>query len=175
MDELADLAGSAVQGAGDLGGSVLQGAEDLGGAALAGIANEAADIAGVAYHGGAAVGNALGGDWDGAASEALSMSGDALGAATGGLTDLAGDAYNAVAGATGLPGAHDLAQGGLESIGNDLGDAAYNLVHGGDSSGDAGGIGGSDPGAGGSSDPGTDPGAADDGSYDQPMDDSSAY
>jgi hypothetical protein len=162
MDELADLAGSAVQGA-----------EDLGGAAMGALDNEASDIAGVVTHGASAVGDAIGGDWDGAASEALSMSGSALGAATGGLTDLAGDAYDAVAGATGLPSAHDLVQGGLEGIGNDLGDAAYNLVHGGDSSGDTGG--GSDPGAGGSADPGMDPGIVDDGSYNQPMDDASAY
>src|SRR5579872_175003 len=96
MDELADLAGSAMQGAEGLGGSMLQGAEDLGGMALGGIENEASDIAGVATHGASAVGDALGGDWEGAAGEALSMSGDALGAATGGLTDLAGDAYDAV-------------------------------------------------------------------------------
>jgi hypothetical protein len=162
MDELVDLAGSAVQGA-----------EDLGSAAMGVVDNEASDIAGVVSHGASAVGDALGGDWDGAASEALSMSGDALGAATGGLTDMAADAYNTVADATGLPNAHDLVQGGLESIGNDLGDAAYNFMHGGDSAGD---MGVSDPSGGGAGDPGTDPGIVDDGSYDQPMDvDPSAF
>ncbi|HEU5334183.1 MAG TPA: hypothetical protein VFU73_15490 [Actinocrinis sp.] len=144
MDELADLAGSALHGVESLGSAALHGAEAVGEGVVHAVENEGADIVGAAYHGGAAIGDAISGDWDGAANEAISMSGDALGAATGGVTDLIGDGYDAIAGATGLPSAHELVHDGTQAVGNALGDAAYNLVHGGDSSDD----GSADPGAG---------------------------
>lgn len=153
MDEIADLAGSALHGVESLGGAALHGVEAVGEGVAHVVENEGEDIAGAAYHGAKAIGDAVTGDWDGAADEAISMSGDALGAATGGVTDLIGDGYDALAGATGLPSAHDLVHDATQAAGNFLGDTAYNLVHGGDSSGDDS-----------SGDTSADPGAGDDGS-----------
>jgi len=144
MDEIADLAGSALHGVESLGSTALHGVEAVGEGVVDVVENEGEDIAGAAYHGAKALGDAVTGDWDGAANEAISMSGDALGAATGGVTDLIGDGYDAIAGATGLPSAHELVHDGTQAVGNALGDAAYDLVHGSDSSGDTS----ADPGAG---------------------------
>jgi hypothetical protein len=148
MDEIADLAGSALHGVESLGSAALHGVEAVGEGVAHVVEHEGEDIAGAAYHGAKAIGDAVTGDWDGAANEAISMSGDALGAATGGVTDLIGDGYDALAGATGLPSAHDLVHDATQAAGNFLGDTAYNLVHGSDSSGDDSSGGAADPGAG---------------------------
>jgi len=90
------------------------------------------DIAGVAIHGAEAVGDAVTGDWDGAANQAQSMAGSAIGVATGGITTAVEDVYDELAPHAGLPSSHDLGHDALQGVGNALGDGAYNLVHGGD-------------------------------------------
>jgi hypothetical protein len=137
-------------------------------------------IAETAIHGAEAVGDAVTGDWDGAAHEAFGMAGSALHTVaddlTGGAFGAAEGVYDAAAGGLGLPTSDDISsgiEGGLHDLGNALGDGAYNLVHGDDPDPLAGlNTGGTDPGA----DPG-DGGASPDqgggdsgGGYDPSMD-----
>jgi hypothetical protein len=102
--------------------------------------SEVVSVAQTAYHAGAAIGDAVTGDWDGAADHALSMSESAANAATFGVVGLAEGAYdlgNAAAGGGESNDAHHGIGGLLQSAGNWLGDEAYDLVHGSDdSSGD---------------------------------------
>jgi hypothetical protein len=93
------------------------------------------DVAGVAIHGAQAIGDAVTGDWDGAADQAESMAGSALGVATGGITTAVSDVYDAVSPSLGLPDSHTLGHDALQGVGEALGDGAYNLVHGGDDGG----------------------------------------
>jgi hypothetical protein len=137
-------------------------------------------IAETAIHAGTAVGDAVTGDWDGAAHEAYGMAGSALHTVaddlTGGVATVGERVYDAAAGGLGLPSSDDISsgiEGGLHDLGNALGDGAYNLVHGDDPDPLAGlntgdlGTGGADTGAGGASSP--DQGGAD-GGYDPSMD-----
>jgi hypothetical protein len=115
------------------------------------------DVAGVAIHGAQAIGDAVTGDWDGAADQAQSMAGSAIGAATGGITSAAEHVYDAAAPTFGLPDSHELGHDALQGAGNALGDGAYNLMHGGDDGGlGGGGLGGGDLGAGSGYDPSID-------------------
>ena len=102
--------------------------------------SEVVSVAQTAYHAGAAIGDAVTGDWDGAADHALSMSESAANAATFGAVGLAEGAYdlaNAADGGGESTDAHHEIGGMLQSAGNWLGDTAYNLVNGSDdSSGD---------------------------------------
>jgi hypothetical protein len=123
------------------------------------------DVAGAAIHGAQAIGDAVTGDWDGAADQAQSMAGSAIGAATGGITTAAEHVYDAAAPAFGLPDSHQLGHDALQGAGNALGDGAYSLMHGGDDGGlGAGDLGGGDLGAGGGDGGGYDPGI--DGTFD---------
>jgi hypothetical protein len=95
-------------------------------------------------HGAEAIGDAVTGDWDGAAHEAYNMAGSAAHAVaddlTGGLFSAAEGVYDAAAPAIGLPTSDDIShdiEGGLHDLGNALGDGAYNLMN-----GDDGGLGG---------------------------------
>jgi hypothetical protein len=119
-------------------------------------------IAETAIHGAEAVGDAVTGDWDGAAHEAYGMAGSALHTVaddlTGGGFGVAEGVYDAAAGGLGLPTSDDISsgiEGGLHDVGNALGDGVYNLVNG---SGDdaTGGAGASQPDQGGQ-DAGADP------------------
>jgi len=90
-------------------------------------------------HGAEAIGDAVTGDWDGAAHEAYNMAGSAAHAVaddlTGGLFGAAEGVYDAAAPAIGLPTSDDIShdiEGGLHDLGNALGDGAYNLMNGGD-------------------------------------------
>ncbi|HEV2372913.1 MAG TPA: hypothetical protein VGS19_12170 [Streptosporangiaceae bacterium] len=131
------------------------------------VLGEAVSIGETAYHAGAAIGSAITGDWDGAADHAGSMAESALSAATGGVTGMMEGAFdigNAAGGGGEGTSAHHEIMSGLEAAGNWLGDEAYNLVHGDDSSAtstpsDAGSSSGGDP----TPDAGTDPGSYDDG------------
>jgi hypothetical protein len=109
-------------------------------------------IAETAIHGAEAVGHAVEGDWDKAANSALDMAGSAAHTAFdlatdgvgGTVLDAAEGVYNAAAGGLGLPSTDEMWEGakhGVEEAGNALGDAAYNLVHGSDDGGLAGGTG----------------------------------
>ena len=96
-------------------------------------------IAETAIHGAEAVGDAVTGDWDGAAHEAFGMAGSALHTVaddlTGGAFGAAEGVYDAAAGGLGLPTSDDISsgiEGGLHDLGNALGDGVYNLVNGGD-------------------------------------------
>lgn len=103
------------------------------------------DVAGVAIHGAEAVGDAVTGDWDGAADQAQRMAGGAIGVATGGISTAVEDVYDELAPHAGLPDSHQLGHDMLQDAGNALGDGVYNLVHGGDDGGlggDLGGLGG---------------------------------
>jgi hypothetical protein len=106
--------------------------------------SEVASVLQTGYHAGAAIGDAVSGDWDGAADHALSMAESAGNAATFGglgLAEGAWDLGNAAGGGGEGSDAHHMIQSGLQSAGNWLGDTAYNLVHGDDSSGgDTGGV-----------------------------------
>ncbi|HZU55984.1 MAG TPA: hypothetical protein VFA06_08980 [Actinocrinis sp.] len=139
--------------------------------------SEVVSVAQTAYHAGAAIGDAVTGDWDGAADQSLSMAESAGNAATFGVLGLAEGAWdlgNAAGGGGESSDAHHMVQSGLQAAGNWLGDTAYNLVHGDDSSGgdSSGGDTGSSSAAPSSdSSSGGDPGAGDAGSYD----DSGAY
>jgi hypothetical protein len=117
-------------------------------------------IAETAIHGAEAVGDAVTGDWDGAAHEAYGMAGSALHTVaddlTGGAFGVAEGVYDAAAGGLGLPTSDDISsgiEGGLHDVGNALGDGVYNLVNG---SGDDSGAGASQPDQGGQ-DAGADP------------------
>ncbi len=102
------------------------------------------DVAGVAIHGAEAIGDAVTGDWDGAADQAQSMAGSAIGVATGGISTAVEDVYDAAAGGLGLPDSHELGHDVLQGAGNALGDGVYDLVNGSDDGGlggDAGGLG----------------------------------
>lgn len=94
-------------------------------------------IAETAIHGVEAVGDAVTGDWDGAAHEAYGMAGSALHTVaddlTGGAFGVAEGVYDAAAGGLGLPTSDDISsgiEGGLHDLGNALGDGVYNLVNG---------------------------------------------
>jgi hypothetical protein len=125
--------------------------------------SEVASVLQTGYHAGAAIGDAISGDWDGAADQALSTAEAAGNAATfGGLGLLEGgyDLANAANGGGEGTDAHHMIQSGLQAAGNWLGDEAYNLVHGGDSdASDPGSSGGS---ASAASSSGGDPGASGD-------------
>lgn len=99
------------------------------------------DVAGVAIHGAEAVGDAVTGDWDGAADQAQRMAGGAIGVATGGISTAVEDVYDELAPHAGLPDSHELGHDVLQGAGNALGDGVYNLVHGGDDGGLGGGLG----------------------------------
>lgn len=89
------------------------------------------DIAGVgetALHGVEGIGNAVSGDWDGAADSSLSMSESALGVATGGVSELAEAGWDAATAGTGLPTAHEALQQGTQAAGNAIGDGMFDLV-----------------------------------------------
>lgn len=90
------------------------------------------DVAGVAIHGAQAIGDAVTGDWDGAANQAQSMAGSAIGVATGGISTAAEDVYDAAAPTFGLPDSHQVGHDVLQGVGNAIGDGVYDLVHGGD-------------------------------------------
>jgi hypothetical protein len=119
-------------------------------------------IAETAIHGAEAVGDAVEGDWDGAAHEAFNMAGSALHTAADVATDGAFSAvegvYDAAAPALGLPTSDDIShtiEHGVQDAGNALGDAAYNLMNPSDDSGlGDGGLGGGDFGDGGLGDGG---------------------
>jgi len=99
--------------------------------------SEVVSVAQTAYHAGAAIGDAVTGDWDGAADHALSMSESAANAATFGAVGLAEGAYdlaNAADGGGESTDAHHEIGGMLQGAGNWLGDTAYNLVNGSDDS-----------------------------------------
>jgi len=94
-------------------------------------------IAETAIHGVEAVGDAVTGDWDGAAHEAYGMAGSALHTVaddvTGGVFGVAEGVYDAAAGGLGLPTSDDISsgiEGGLHDLGNALGDGVYDLVNG---------------------------------------------
>lgn len=138
------------------------------------------DVAGVAIHGAEAIGDAVTGDWDGAADQAQSMAGSAIGVATGGISTAVEDVYDAAAGGLGLPDSHELGHDVLQGAGNALGDGAYELMNGSDD----GGLGGGDPfgGAGGGAGGGDDSssggdygGDAGDGGYDMGGGDGAEY
>lgn len=134
--------------------------------------SEVVSVAQTAYHAGAAIGDAVTGDWDGAADQSLSMAESAGNAATFGALGLAEGAWdigNAAGGGGEGSDAHHMIQSGLQAAGNWLGDTAYNLVHGDDSSGGDTGASSAAPGSDSSSS--GDPGPSDAGSYD----DSGAY
>ena len=97
------------------------------------------DVAGVAIHGAEAVGDAVTGDWDGAADQAQRMAGGAIGVATGGISTAVEDVYDELAPHVGLPDSHQLGHDALQSVGNAIGDGVYNLVHGSDDGGLSGG------------------------------------
>ncbi|MBS2964018.1 hypothetical protein KGA66_13255 [Actinocrinis puniceicyclus] len=102
------------------------------------------DVAGVAIHGAEAVGDAVTGDWDGAADQAQRMAGGAIGVATDGISTAVEDVYDELAPHVGLPDSHELGHEALQGVGNALGDGVYDLVHGGDDplGGGDGGFGG---------------------------------
>lgn len=110
-----------------------------------------AEVAGAAeatWHGINAVYDAATGNWDGAAGHALSMTEAAANAITDGgfgLAEGAIDFTNAALGGGESTDAHHLMQTGMKVMGEGLGDAAYSLVHGGDSA--DGSSGADDPGA----------------------------
>ena len=140
------------------------------------------DVAGVAIHGAEAIGDAVTGDWDGAANQAQSMAGSAIGVATGGITTAVEDVYDELAPHVGLPDSHTLGHDALQGVGNALGDGAYSLMHGDDTASATGGLGatgGGDTSGGDTS--GSDGGyggGADDGGYDMSggdMGDGSGY
>jgi len=108
------------------------------------------DVAGVAIHGAEAIGDAVTGDWDGAADQAQRMAGGAIGVATGGISTALEDVYDEVAPHVGLPDSHQVGHDLLQGAGNAIGDGVYNLVHGGDDGALAGGtdLGGGDLGGG---------------------------
>lgn len=94
-------------------------------------------VAETAIHGAEAIGDAVTGDWDGAAHEAYGMAGSALHTVaddlTGGAFGVAEGVYDAAAGGLGLPTSDDISsgiEGGLHDLGNALGDGVYNLVNG---------------------------------------------
>jgi hypothetical protein len=98
-------------------------------------------VAETAIHGVEGVGDALQGNWDGAAHEAFGMAGSAVHAIaddlTGGVAGVAEHVYDTAAPGLGLPTSDNIAggiEGGLHDLGNALGDGAYDLVHGGDAS-----------------------------------------
>ena len=152
-----EAAGATAEDAANLVGSDAQAIPVLG---------EAVSIGETAYHAGAAIGSAVSGDWDGAADHAGSMAESALSAATGGVTGMMEGAFdlgNAAGGGGEDSSAHSEIMGGLQAAGNWLGDTAYNLINGGDSSSsssETGSSSGGDP----TPDTGTDPGSYDDGS-----------
>ena len=97
------------------------------------------DVAGVAIHGAEAIGDAVTGDWDGAADQAQRMAGGAIGVATGGISTAVEDVYDELAPHVGLPDSHELGHEALQGVGNAIGDGVYNLVHGSDDGGLSGG------------------------------------
>lgn len=134
--------------------------------------SEVVSVGQTAYHAGAAIGDAISGDWDGAADQSLSMAESAGNAATFGALGLAEGAWdlgNAAGGGDESTDAHHMIQSGLQAAGNWLGDTAYNLVNGDSSGGDTAS---SSAGSSADSSSGGDPGAGDAGSY---GDDSGAY
>lgn len=151
------------------------------------------DVAGVAIHGAQAIGDAVTGDWDGAADQAESMAGGAIGVATGGISTALEDVYDAAAPTFGLPDSHQVGHDVLQGVGNAIGDGVYDLTHGGGDSeldgglgadaGLDGGLGGDgglgDAGLGGDmsagSDGGYEAGGADDGAYDMSGADDSGF
>ncbi|HEV2372554.1 MAG TPA: hypothetical protein VGS19_10320 [Streptosporangiaceae bacterium] len=95
---------------------------------LSEVGNDIAGVAETGLHAAEAVGQAVTGNWEGAADSAQSMSEGALGVATGGISELAEAGWDAVAGATGLPSAHEAIHEGLQAAGNALGDGLESLV-----------------------------------------------
>lgn len=91
-------------------------------------ADDAAGVAETGIHAAEGVADAATGNWDGAADSALSMSESALGVATGGISEAAEAGWDAVAGATGLPTAHEALHEGTEAAGGALGDGLFDLV-----------------------------------------------
>ena len=95
--------------------------------------SEVVSVAQTAYHAGAAIGDAVTGDWDGAADQSLSMAESAANAATFGAVGLAEgayDLYNASSGGAEGTDAHHEIAGALQTAGTWLGDETYDLVNG---------------------------------------------
>jgi hypothetical protein len=163
-----ESAGEAAKGAFEAAGATAEDAASL-------VASDADMIPGLsevvsvgqtAYHAGAAIGDAVTGDWDGAADQSLSMAESAGNAATFGALGLAEGAWdigNAAGGGGEDSDAHHMIQSGLQAAGNWLGDTAYNLINGDDSS--SGGDTGSSAGSSADSSSGGDAGSADAGAY----------
>ncbi|HEV3174124.1 MAG TPA: hypothetical protein VGZ32_27495 [Actinocrinis sp.] len=125
--------------------------------------SEVAGVLQTGYHAGAAIGSAIEGDWDGAADHALSMAEAAGNVATYGglgLAEGAWDLTNAADGGGESTDAHHTIQGALQTAGNWLGDTAYNLINGDDSS--TGGTGSSGDDSSAQSSSGGDPGSSGD-------------
>ncbi|MGO8980053.1 MAG: hypothetical protein ACLP70_08340 [Streptosporangiaceae bacterium] len=85
-------------------------------------------VAETADYAGAAIGDALSGDWDKAADNALSMSENALGVATFGVSKGLEEAWDDMAKDNGLPAAHDGLQDLAKAGGDLLGDGLSDLV-----------------------------------------------
>lgn len=95
--------------------------------------SEVVSVAQTAYHASAAIGDAVVGDWNGAADQSLSMAESAANAATFGVVGLAEgayDMYNASEGGGESTDAHHEVSGALQTAGNWLGDQTYDLVNG---------------------------------------------
>ena len=91
-------------------------------------AEDAAGVAETGLHAAEGVAQLATGNSDGAADSFLSMSESALGVATLGASEVAEAGWDAVAGATGLPSAHEALHEGTQAAGNALGDGLYGLV-----------------------------------------------
>src|SRR6266566_4764207 len=104
--------------------SETAGVEGLG----AEIAEDVVGVAETGLHAAEGVYNAAKGDWDAAADSSLSVAESALGVATGGISELAEAGWDAVAGETGLPSAHEALSEGTHAVGNALGDGLFDLV-----------------------------------------------
>ncbi|CAN5472538.1 hypothetical protein BH10ACT8_BH10ACT8_26450 [soil metagenome] len=92
------------------------------------VAEEALGVAQTVGHAAEGIYDGATGDWDGAADSAQSMSEAAIGVATGGISEVASMAWDAVAEPAGLPSAHEAAHDALQAGGNALGDGMFGLV-----------------------------------------------
>lgn len=91
-------------------------------------AEEAVGVTNTVVHAGEGVVDAVEGDWDGAADSSLSMSESAIGVATGGISEAVEMGWDAIAGQTGLPDAHEALKDGTEAAGDLLSDGMLGLV-----------------------------------------------
>lgn len=112
----------------DMMDDLLEGGAELLGDVGSFAVDEVTAVAQTGYHAAAAVYDGATGDWDGAASQSLSMSESAVNFLTGGALDLGETTYDAVTGEA--DGAHDTILGGLKDAGEWLGDEAYDLING---------------------------------------------